>query len=89
LVLRDWLMRHHIACPALNVVTQGAHARRSRLLFEKAFGGGTRIGVIPIPADDYDAQAWWRTSAGVRDVIGETIAYVYARLFFYEQGVLP
>ena len=28
LVLRDWLMRHHIACPALNVVTQGAHARR-------------------------------------------------------------
>jgi uncharacterized SAM-binding protein YcdF (DUF218 family) len=89
LALHDWLMRQHIACPALNLVTQGPHARRSRLLFGKAFGGGTRIGVIPVTVDDYDPQAWWRTSAGVRDVIGESIAYVYARFFFYQEGILP
>ena len=29
-----------------------------------------------------DAAHWWRTSNGVRIVLNETIAYVYARLVF-------
>jgi len=81
--LRDWMASHHIACSAFNVVTQGPHARRSRLLFGKAFGPHCQIGVMPIAADDYDPAAWWRTSAGVREVVGEAIAYLYARCFFY------
>ncbi len=83
LALHDWLLAHHVPCPAFNLVTQGPHARRSRLLFGKAFGAGVRIGVIPIMADDYDPSAWWRSSAGVREVIGEALAYGYARFFFY------
>ena len=30
----------------------------------------------------FDWKHWWRTSLGVRTVIGETIAYAYARLLF-------
>ena len=66
---------------ALNVATVGAHARRSKLLFEKAFGPTTRVGVVALEDPEYDPMHWWRTSEGVREVLGESIAYVYARLF--------
>jgi hypothetical protein len=60
---------------SFNVVTEDAHARRTRLLFQKAFGHGVRVGIISIPNRDYDAKHWWRSSEGVREVIGEAIAY--------------
>jgi hypothetical protein len=30
---------------------------------------------------NFDPAHWWRSSAGVRTVIGEAIAYLYSRLF--------
>jgi hypothetical protein len=65
---------------ALNVVTVGAHARRARLLYQHAFGDGVTIGVIAVPNADYDSKRWWRFSAGLRDVIGETCGYAYSKL---------
>ena len=31
---------------------------------------------------DYDPKDWWRYSDGVREVIGESIAYIYANSYF-------
>ena len=28
-------------------------------------------------------EHWWRSSEGVRDVLGETVAWLYARFFFW------
>jgi uncharacterized SAM-binding protein YcdF (DUF218 family) len=80
--LRDWLREHHVAPTKVHLLTEGAHARRSRLLFERALGRGFVVGVTAMPVRDYDPEHWWRSSAGVRGVMGETLAYVYARLFF-------
>jgi hypothetical protein len=80
--LREWLSAHGRTVPALNLYTLGAHARRSRLLFEKALGDGVAVGVIAGDDGRYDPSHWWRTSAGVRTTIDETIAYLYARLIF-------
>ena len=82
LALRTWLSEHHSSVPAMNVVTQDVHARRTRLLFERALGDRTTVGVIAVANPDYDARHWWRYSEGVRDVISEGIAYLYAKLFF-------
>jgi hypothetical protein len=81
--LKHWLRDHDMAPTKVNLLTGGPHARRSRLMFEKALGKGVTVGVIAIPPDDYDARRWWRSSEGVRGVIGEALAYVYARLLFY------
>ena len=81
--VREWMERQGIHVTQLNVVTEGAHARRSRLLFQKAFGSNVKIGVIPIEDEQFDPAQWWRTSEGVREVLGESIAYIYARCFFY------
>jgi uncharacterized SAM-binding protein YcdF (DUF218 family) len=83
LAVKEWLKKNGISAESIDVLTVGPHARRSRLLFEKAFGNQTRIGVISVDDRGYDPAHWWRSSEGVRDVIGETIAYAYARIFFH------
>lgn len=81
--LREWLKQHQISPKAINVMTEDVHARRTQLLFQKALGPDITVGVITIPNPDYDAGHWWRYSQGVRDVLGESISYVYARFFFF------
>lgn len=81
--LRRWMQAHGGVPRDLTIFTQGVHARRSRLLFEKAFGEGTTIGVIAAPPRAFDPRRWFTSSEGVREVIGEAVAYGYARLFFW------
>ena len=81
--LRDWLRAHGVFVQSFNLVTEDVHARRSRLLFQKAFGDGVTVGIIAVPNPDYDPRHWWRYSEGVRDVIDETLAYLYARFLFW------
>lgn len=81
--LRNWVREHHIQIRSMNVVTEMAHARRTRLLYRKAFGADVTVGIIAAQNQDYDPKRWWRSSDGVRDVIGEAVAYTYAKLFFH------
>lgn len=81
--LRHWLQDHDPQVASVNVLTEDAHARRTWLLFQEALGPGIQVGIISVRNPDYDAARWWRSSAGVREVIDEGIAYVYARVFFH------
>jgi hypothetical protein len=80
--VRKWLDAQGIRAAGIDVLTLGPHARRSRLMFELALGPRVAVGVIPVEDPSFDLAHWWRTSEGVRSVVGETIAYVYARVFF-------
>jgi hypothetical protein len=84
--LQRWLHQHNAMPKAINLISVGAHARRSRLLFEKAFGSGTRIGIIAVEDRSYDPSHWWKSSQGVRSVVDEMIAYGYARFLFPHLG---
>ncbi len=81
-VLRGWFEQQGGLPARLNVVTQGVHSRRSRLLFQAAFGDEVEVGVISVPDPDYDATKWWNYSEGVKEVISEGAAYFYARFLF-------
>jgi uncharacterized SAM-binding protein YcdF (DUF218 family) len=83
LALRDWLQDHRISLRSFNILTEDFHARRTRLLYEKVFGKDVAIGIIAIPSPDYDAHHWWRYSDGVREAVGESIAYLYAKFLFF------
>lgn len=83
--VRQWLAAQNISAARLDVLTMGPHARRSRLLFRKALGEGFEVGVIAVADRRFDSAHWWRTSEGVRSVLGEFIAYLYARFFFDAQ----
>jgi uncharacterized SAM-binding protein YcdF (DUF218 family) len=83
IALRDWLREHGIQVRSLNIVTESAHARRTRLLFGKALGPEVSVGIIAVPSPDYDARRWWRYSEGVEEIVDETVAYTYAKFFFH------
>ncbi|MFH0925352.1 MAG: ElyC/SanA/YdcF family protein [bacterium] len=81
IALKQCLAESKLLVRSINLVSLGPHSRRSRLLFEKAFGKKVSIGVVAVEDIDYDPDEWWRSSNGVRMVIGEAIAYIYARFF--------
>ena len=81
--LNTWCHDHEIKLTRVHLMTEGAHARRSRLLYEKALGPGVEIGVTAIEVREFDPKHWWRYSAGVRGIIDESIAYLYARFLFH------
>lgn len=80
--LEIWLRNQKLGPRAIDVATLGPHARRTRLLFEKALGDEVKVGVIALESAEYEADEWWRYSEGVREVISESTAYLYARLLF-------
>ncbi len=67
----------------VTVYSLGAHARRTRLLFQKALGTNYQVGVIAHPNETYDPHRWWASSNGFVDVSGEALAYLYAKFLFY------
>lgn len=83
LALREWLQEHHAAIRSVNVVTEDVHARRSRLLSQEALGPEVKVGIIAVPNPDYDAREWYRYSEGVKEVVSESVAYLYAKFLFW------
>ncbi len=83
IALKQWLHDSSVAIHSFNIISLGAHARRTRLLFQKAFGGEYSVGIISAHDLSYDPRVWWRSSDGVRKVVDETIAYLYARFLFF------
>ncbi|RYD76480.1 MAG: YdcF family protein [Verrucomicrobiaceae bacterium] len=81
--LKEWLRERGQLPAKINLVSGGPHSRRSRLLFQKAFGADAEIGIIAMEDDTYDAKRWWTSSQGFRIVTSEIIAYLYARFFFW------
>ncbi len=78
--LRERLRQAEGKVLAVNVVTGGPHARRTRLLFQKAFGAEAVVGVIAVDNPDFPREEWWRYSEGVKEVFSEWLAYLYAMI---------
>jgi len=81
--LREAFMAYNIGETNIHLVTTGPHGRRSRLLFQKALGKDYHVGITCLADSGYDPDRWYAYSQGVRKVLGEWIAYTYAKLFFH------
>ncbi len=82
LALKSRLQQQGLSVTGMNLVSLGVHARRSHLLFQKAMEKEIRVGIIAIEDRNYANERWWKSSSGVRAVIDELFAYVYALLVF-------
>jgi hypothetical protein len=81
LALQIKLKKEGLSDAPIDLISLGAHARRTWFLMEKVFPK-VNVGVIAIFSHEYDASEWWLSSEGVRSVISEAIAYLYARFIF-------
>src|SRR4029434_6057551 len=81
--LKEWSAAQGDVPDKITVVSLGPHARRTRLLFEKACGARVRVGTIAVEDRSFDPQRWWASSPGVKTVFGEVMSYTYTRFFFW------
>lgn len=81
--LKDWFDEQNIDHAEVDILSVGCHTRRSEYLFQKALGHDFKVGVIAITDKGFNIKRWWKTSNGVRTVINETVAYIYAVIFFH------
>jgi hypothetical protein len=88
LKLREYFQTNGISVKSINVLTEGPHARRTRMLFQQAFGPEVTVGIISVSDPDYEPGRWWHYSEGVREVIGESIAWLYAAFLFHPDNPL-
>jgi hypothetical protein len=77
--LRQWIADSDLKVESINLYTFDVHARRSWLIFKQALAPEIKVGVIAVENQKYDPKQWWIYSEGVRKIISETIAYIYAR----------
>lgn len=78
--VRDWLAGHGRSGLSVNVVSLGAHSRRSWIVYQKVFGHGASVGVLAAPARDMDPERWWRSSEGIKVTAVESIGCLYESL---------
>lgn len=77
--LKQWLLTSDLKVSAINLYTLGPHARRSQFIFQKVLAPDISVGAIAAEPVDYNSKTWWKSSEGVRTVIFESLAYIYAR----------
>jgi uncharacterized SAM-binding protein YcdF (DUF218 family) len=82
LSLKSYLHKEAVATKSINLMSLGVHSRRSRLLFQQAFDGDLRVGIIAVEDRNYYGQRWWKFSSGVRAIADEFFAYIYALIVF-------
>jgi DUF218 domain len=78
IALRQWLANSNYPIKSMNLLTSDAHARRSWLIFQQVLAPKIKVGIIAAKPGNYNPNKWWTSSEGVRTVISETIAYIYA-----------
>lgn len=78
LAVKHWLADSKIDTVGINVITLGAHARKSLVLFKRALGQSVPVGVIAGTEDAYDPERWWLSVSGIYTVLRKTIGYLYA-----------
>jgi len=81
-VVRDWLRRQSVTIDAVDLYSGAVHARRSRLVFQMAFGPEVDVGVFAAPPRRYALDRWWTTSDGVKAVLDEAIGLAWTTCCF-------
>jgi hypothetical protein len=84
-MVRDWARQSQFDIPAIDVFSIGPHARRTRLLYELAFGPNVKVGVVAATHLPYPIY-WWRTTTGAREVVDQAIALAWVKIFFWPSG---
>jgi len=81
-MVREWAERTGAKLDSVDVFSSGVHSRRTWLVYGLALGPRTRVGILAATPSGYDPAAWWRTSSGAEEVLGQGIAWLWTELLF-------
>lgn len=83
LTARRMMEAKGLSTKAINVVSRGAHARRTHLVYRKVFGSSINVGIIswnPLPPEILEKESWWQSSNRAKDMLDETFGFTYEAL---------
>lgn len=80
----EWVANSGLEVKGINLYSFDVHARRSWLVFKQVLAPNIEVGIIAAKSESYDPKHWWISSEGVRSILSEGIAYIYARLIDWE-----
>mgnify|MGYP001592341023 CR=1 FL=1 len=83
LAVRDWAARTGTRLDAIDLLSSGAHMRRSRAVYRLALGASTQVGAIAVPPAEYDGVRWWTTSEGAKRTMGEMLSLAWTTCCFW------
>lgn len=81
-MVRDWFALQNILPVSIDVFTEGVHAKRTRILYRKAFGSMAEIGIYASAPENYGLRSWWETSSGAKSVITEVVGMLWVTCCF-------
>lgn len=79
----EWVREAGPGITAVNLVTEGNHARRSRRLYRAAMPAGVEVGVITFEPSVFDSRKRFFLTCSQRSNMYQLNAYVFTRIFFY------
>jgi len=75
--VRERLASQNLPVDALDVFSSDVHARRSRYLYQLAFGDPVRVGIIASSPEEFELETWWHSSDVVKNVSTEAIGWIW------------
>jgi uncharacterized SAM-binding protein YcdF (DUF218 family) len=78
-----YIREHWPDIRAVNIVSQGPHARRSKYLFKLVYEPEIKVGNIVVNPVGINRYNWYKSSRGFKGIINETISYFYVLFFFW------
>lgn len=63
-----------------NLLTLGAHSRRSYLLYRLALDSGSTLGVVSLESPSMDLRWWWKSSMAFKHSMNEFISWFYIQM---------
>lgn len=80
--LSEWIKEHGNRGDAVNLFTEGNHARRTRVLYRYALPDSVKVGVISVIRSGYYDRPRFFLSHEKLSNLYQLNAYIYSRLFF-------
>jgi len=81
-MVREWLSSESIEPVSIDVFSSGVHARRSRVLYQLAFGEEVRVGIFASIPEHYDLGQWWESSEGANKILKEIVGLTAIKCCF-------
>ncbi|MBV9891442.1 MAG: hypothetical protein JO090_11225, partial [Rhizobacter sp.] len=82
-VVRDWARTQDLSLDAIDVFSDGVHARRSRLVYRMAFGPDVDVGIVAATPRRWRVDRWWTTSEGTKSVLDELLSLTWTKCCFW------
>lgn len=80
---KEWVKRSNPNIKKVDIISLGAHTRRSSKVFQNVLGSDIKVGQIAVLNEDYDPGRWWNSSEGAKTVISEIISNIYTFFFIH------